>query len=174
MKNVPRLVLTAAAGVLLGSILVAADATGRTPQQATPPAAQPTPAPEPAAEDPAVPLMVQMCNRCHDAARILATRRTRTEWEDIINKMIERGATGSGREFETVFSYLLLNYGKIFVNDAVADEFMKVLGMSRKDADAIVAYRTANGAFADVEALRKVPGIDLKTLDAHLQAVAFQ
>ena len=64
------------------------------------------------------------------------------EWEDTINKMIERGATGSGKEFETVFEYLLANYGKIYINDAGADDIVKIVGLSRKDADAIVAYRT--------------------------------
>ena len=57
--------------------------------------------------DPAAGLFAQMCSKCHDAARITAMRRTSTEWEDVINKMIEKGATGTEKDFETVYDYLL-------------------------------------------------------------------
>ena len=165
MRNPRCFVATVAACVALASMLVTASPAPRPQaQQASQGSADP---------HPAVALMEQMCNRCHDSARILATRRTSLEWEDIINKMIEKGAAGTGQEFETVFAYLLAHHGKIFINDANADEIVKVLELSRKDAEAIVAYRTTNGPFADAEAVRKVPDIDLKTLDAHIAAVAF-
>ena len=57
---------------------------------------------------------MQTCNRCHDAARITALRRTKTEWEEVINKMIERGATGSEEDFMTVFGFLRRHYGKVY------------------------------------------------------------
>ena len=175
MKNVPRFVLSIGAFVWLVSILVTAAPSGQaaseqaqTGQQAQAGSQEPPASPE----DPRAGLLAQMCFKCHDATRILAMRRTRMEWEDTINKMIERGATGSGKEFETVFEYLLGNYGKIYINDADADEIVKILGLTRKDADAIVAYRTTNGAFADADAVRKVPGIDLKALDLQIKAIS--
>ena len=88
-------------------------------------------------------------------------------------EMIEKGATGSAKDFETVFSYLLRHYGKVFVNNAAPDEIMMVLGLSQKDADAIVSYRKSNGSFADFDAIKKVPDIDVKTLEQHKDAVAF-
>jgi competence ComEA-like helix-hairpin-helix protein len=48
-----------------------------------------------------------------------------------------------------------------------------VLGLAKKDADAIIAFRTANGPFADVEAIKKVPEIDVKKLDERKAAVVF-
>jgi competence ComEA-like helix-hairpin-helix protein len=48
-----------------------------------------------------------------------------------------------------------------------------VLGVSAEQADAVVAYRTANGPFADIEAVKKVPGIDARKLDELAEAVAF-
>ena len=33
----------------------------------------------------------RVCSSCHDAERILGSRRTRTQWEEVIEKMIERG-----------------------------------------------------------------------------------
>ena len=87
------------------------------------------------AEDPAHELFIQTCNRCHDAARITALRRTKTEWEEVINKMIERGATGSEEDFMTVFGYLRRHYGKVYINTAPTEELATSLGLTNKDAD---------------------------------------
>ena len=126
-----------------------------------------------AANDPAAPLFTRMCATCHEAAKVTAVRRTSIEWEEMMNKMIERGAQGTEQEFETVFEYLVKYYGKVRINSAPADEIETILGLSKKDAEAIVAYRTANGPFKDFDALKKVPDIDVKTLEEHRDAVAF-
>jgi competence protein ComEA len=123
--------------------------------------------------DPAHELFIGTCNRCHDAARITALRRTKTEWEEVINKMIERGATGSEDDFMTVFGYLRRHYGKVYINSASSEEITTSLGLSNKDADAVVAFRKANGNFQDFDAVKKVPDIDVKTLEGHKDAVAF-
>ena len=121
----------------------------------------------------AVERFTRLCSRCHDGARITAMRRTSTEWEEVITKMIERGATGTEQELNSVFEYLLATFGKVYVNTAPADEMMMVLGLSKKDAQAIVDYRTTNGTFAEFDALKKVPGIDVKVLEQHKDAVVF-
>lgn len=163
MKNWTAFLLGLPATALLASLFLTA----------TPAAQAGTQPPADAASDPATGLYEQTCGECHDSVRIVSKRRTKAEWQDVINKMIEEGATASGKEFETIFGFLLRHYGKAYVNDAPADQLVSVLGLSQKDADAIVAYRTANGAFADLDAVKKVPGIDVKVLDAHKDAVAF-
>ena len=140
--------------------------------------AAPAPAGRPALQDAATEdtgraVFAQTCIKCHDSERILQTRRTKAEWQDIIGKMIERGATGSGQDFETVFDYVQRHYGKVYINDAGANEIARILGLSSTEASAIVAFRTANGAFADVDALKKVPGLDAKKLDGREEALAF-
>jgi competence protein ComEA len=100
-------------------------------------------------------------------------RRTKADWEDVINKMIEKGASGTDKEFETVFDYLTRTYGKVYINSAKAEEIAAVLTLSKKDADAIVSFRTANGPFKDFDAVKKVPEIDTKKLDERKDAVAF-
>ena len=147
---------------LVASTLMAAAPLGHPAAQQTTPA-----------DDPGAALFGQMCIKCHDAARITAMRRTGTEWEEILNKMIEKGATGTEKEFETVYAYVLRNFGKLNINAATADDIATILGLSEKDAEAIVAYRKANGPFADFDAVKKVPGIDLKKLDEQKDAVAF-
>lgn len=164
MKNTPSVSLGLAASALLASTLLAAVPLATSAAQQSSGGA---------AADPAAGLFTRMCSECHDAARITATRRTKTDWEEVINKMIEKGALGTEQEFESVYQYLLRNYGKIYINRAVPDEITVILGLSKKDAEAIVAYRKANGLFADFEAIKKVPDIDVKKLDEHKDAVAF-
>ena len=157
------LTAVAAFALLLSALLAASPAAQSTAQQ---PATS-------AADDPAHELFIQTCNRCHDAARITALRRTKTEWEEVINKMIERGATGSEDDFQTVFGYLRRHYGKVYINSASGEEITTTLGLSNKDAEAVVAFRKANGNFQDLDAVKKVPDIDVKTLEEHKEAIAF-
>jgi competence ComEA-like helix-hairpin-helix protein len=161
MRHAPALALAAGAGALLVATLLAATApVVASAQQAPPP-------------EPGDALVVRMCNECHDARTVTARRRTKTEWEASIRDMIMEGAEGTGKEFEAVFEYLLLTRGKVFINDARPEDIVQVLGTSKKDAEAIVTFRTEKGPFADLEALRKVPGIDLKLIDAQPDAIAF-
>lgn len=166
MKHAPSFALGIATLALVASTLIVAAPFNQTPAQ------QPSSG-APAPDDPDAGHFVQMCVRCHEAARITALRRTRVEWEEIINKMIERGATGTEKDFETVYGYLLRNYGKLNINRATPDDIAMIVGLSEKDAEAIVAYRKASGPFPDFEAVKKVPDIDLKKLDEHKDAIAF-
>jgi competence ComEA-like helix-hairpin-helix protein len=115
----------------------------------------------------------RVCSNCHDAERILATRRTRTQWEEIIEKMIDRGAEGTSEDFTTAEEYLLRVSGRVNVNRAQGKDIMAVLSVTQKDADAIIEYRKTNGEFKDFDALCKVPGIDLEKLKQGRDAVAF-
>ena len=73
----------------------------------------------------------------------------------------------------TVFGFLRRHYGKVYINTAPVEELTTTLGVTAKDADAIIAFRKANGNFADLDSVKKVPGLDLKILDTHKDAVAF-
>jgi competence ComEA-like helix-hairpin-helix protein len=165
MKHAAAIAIGFSASVLLTSTLLTAARDGRpaAPQQVA----------ASAQEDPSYPLFTQMCNKCHDAARITAQRRNKFEWEEVINKMIEKGAMGTEKDFETVYDFLLRNFGKVDVNRAAAEEIAMVLALPSKDAEAIVAYRKANGSFADYDAVAKVPGIDVKKLEIHKDALTF-
>jgi competence ComEA-like helix-hairpin-helix protein len=115
----------------------------------------------------------RVCSSCHDAERILAARRTRTQWEEIIEKMIERGAEGTEDDFNAAEQYLLRVSGRVNVNRAVSADLVAVLGLTQKDADAIAEHRKAHGDFKDFDDLCKVPGIDLQKLKQGRDAVSF-
>ena len=124
-------------------------------------------------EDHAAVAFKRVCANCHDAERILSARRTRTQWEEVIDKMIERGAAGTDEDFAAAEQYLLRVSGRVNVNRALSNDIVDVLGLTQKDADAILEYRKSNGEFKDFDELCKVPGIDLEKLKQGRDAVSF-
>jgi hypothetical protein len=52
------------------------------------------------------------CLSCHDAARAINMRRTRAEWERIIDDMVARGANGTEAELDGIASYLTKFFGR--------------------------------------------------------------
>lgn len=115
----------------------------------------------------------RVCSNCHDAERILSTRRTRTQWEEVIEKMIDRGAEGTSDDFTIAEEYLLRVSGRVNVNRASSKDMVTVLSITQKDADAIAEYRKANGEFKDFDSLAKVPGIDIEKLTKGRDAISF-
>ena len=115
-----------------------------------------------------------MCNRCHDGARITAMRRTKTEWEEVLDQDDRAWARPAAKRTSRPSSATCGGTtARSTSTRRRADEITTSLGLSTKDADAIVAYRKANGPFQDFEAVKKVPDIDVKTLEEHKDAVAF-
>ena len=130
-------------------------------------------APQQPADAGSAELYMRLCNTCHDAQRILANRRTRTQWAEVIEKMVERGAQGTPDELAAVEEYLLRVSGRVNVNRAVTTDIAVVLGISEKEGDAIVAHRKATGDYPDFESLCKVPGIDVEKLKLARDAISF-
>ena len=116
---------------------------------------------------------VKICAECHDFEQVVALRRTPREWRDMVAAMADRGANATTEEFATVRQYLTRVYGIVGVNTAPAADLTTVLGLSPEAADAVVAYRTAHGKFADVAALAKVPGLDKSLLEAQAEKLRF-
>jgi len=117
-------------------------------------------------------LVKKVCDTaCHGLEKLDEMRRTRKDWSEQVTQMTTNGAQATTAQFTTIKQYLTRYYGIVAVNTAAADELSAVLGLSAKDAAAIVAYRTANGKFADVAALLKVPGIDTKKIEEQSEAI---
>ena len=56
-------------------------------------------------------------------------------------------------------------FAKVDINTANVDELASLSGIGKVKAEAIVAYRTANGKFKTAEDLTKVKGIGDKTVE---------
>jgi competence protein ComEA len=120
------------------------------------------------------------CLPCHTAERIAKQKLTLDQWRGTLREMIENGASLNPDQWEPVVAYLAKNFGpdkpdsaKINVNTVSAKEMSAALRLTLAEADAIVAYRAANGYFKDVNDLRKVPGLDEKKIDAQKDRIGF-
>ena len=149
--------------------------------------------PKAAAKDPGPPLpegegreaTARMCTTCHGTAVFAKLRMGRVGWEDQVQAMIEKGATGTEAEIETVVSYLVKHFGrearakaappaaKVNVNQAAAKELETALGLTPEQAAAIVAYREKNGTFREWGDLAKVPGVEVQKLEEKRERVEF-
>ena len=115
----------------------------------------------------------KVCSDCHEPDRIRETKRTRGGWEEVIEKMIEKGATGSDQDFDQVLQYLLASYGMVNINQATPEEIALVVDLTAKEANAIVAYRKEKGNFKNYDALAQMPGVDVKKLEAKKDVMLF-
>jgi cytochrome c5 len=57
-------------------------------------------------------LVMNVCTVCHDLVRVTSKRKTKEEWNDIVDQMATKGAKASDEEFDTIVNYLAKNFGK--------------------------------------------------------------
>ncbi len=56
-------------------------------------------------------LVKAKCNTCHAMDVVTSARKTSTEWEDTVNRMIGHGLKLDDQELKMVVDYLSENYG---------------------------------------------------------------
>ena len=114
------------------------------------------------------------CVKCHPADRINGSRRTRTQWEEVMTTMqTARGAIVPDEDWDVILNYLVKEHGRVNVNRATIDDLVEVLGVTAQTADSIVKYRKEHGNFEDYDAFAKVPGLDLGKLEKKRDAISF-
>ncbi len=120
---------------------------------------------------------VRICTGCHGAEMWSGARKSGDDWDRTITTMTEKGLAIGDADYATVLDYLSSCLGpataKVNVNKAAACELSRVLGVTSQQADAIVDYRTKNGNFKDLAALKKVDGLDAAAIDAKKDVIAF-
>ena len=124
------------------------------------------PFPEGAGKD----VTVRICGTCHPSARGAAVRLTREGWQDVIAKMVSLGAKGSDEELAAVLDYLSTHFEgdapkPVNLNTAPALDLESVAGLLRKEASALIAYRTKHGPCRTLDDLKKIPGIDFRKIN---------
>jgi competence protein ComEA len=114
------------------------------------------------------------CTVCHTADRIMRQTMTADQWRSEVRTMVENGASLNPDEWEPVVAYLTKNFGpKVNVNKDTAQQIATGLQLSNAEAEAIVAYRSANGAFKEFRDLQKVSGLDITKLTTQENRIAF-
>jgi competence protein ComEA len=129
-------------------------------------------------EGPGKATTVRVCTGCHGAEMFSGSRKTKPEWDHTVNAMTtEKGIEISDADYATVLKYLSANLGlastKVNINKATAAALEKALEITPAQSEAIVQYREKNGAFKDLDAVKKVAGIDAATLDAKKDRIEF-
>jgi competence ComEA-like helix-hairpin-helix protein len=130
-------------------------------------AVQPEARPEPP------PAFTKVCVRCHASDKVVEGRRFPSQWDQVIEQMVARGATGTEDEFDVVYDYLVAQFGRVSINAAPADEIAQVLHLEQGVAESIVEHRKQAGPFADFEALKAVPGVPVAALEKLRDAIVF-
>ena len=97
-------------------------------------------------------------------------RLTRDGWQDVMTKMVALGAKGTDAELAAVLDYLATHFKgeaptPVNLNTATAIDLESVAGLLRKEAAALIAYRTKHGPCKTLEDLKKVPGVDFRKID---------
>jgi competence protein ComEA len=88
--------------------------------------------------------------------------------------MVSRGAEGSPEDINLVVGYLSRNFGKpVNINTATAKEIETDLSFTAAASEAVVKYRTDNGAFKSYEDLQKVPGLNASLLEEQKKNIVF-
>lgn len=88
---------------LVGLALVSGSA------QTTPPATSTDTLPDGAGK----PVVLKQCVMCHSLSVVTSKRASHTEWEQVVNQMVSRGADLSDDEIDTVIEYLSSHYGPL-------------------------------------------------------------
>ena len=121
-------------------------------------------------EGPARELTVRVCGQCHEPQRSASLRLTREGWADVVAKMAGLGAPATAAEFEQITDYLATNFKgeaakPINLNTASAIELESVAALLRKEAAALIAWRTKSGGCKTLDDLKKVVGVPFKKID---------
>lgn len=124
-------------------------------------------------------VLLRACVGCHKAEAFLEYRHTKDEYSAIVVRMGARGAQATTEELEAIAGYLAKNFPKvddptkINVNKASAKELQAALGLTEKEAQAIVSYRERHGEFRAVGDLYIIYGVDGTKIEAQKDRIGF-
>jgi competence protein ComEA len=114
-----------------------------------------------------------VCGKCHDLQIVRNTPRSLDDWRDTMQKMVDRGASGTDDQYDDILDYLHRTMTTIDVNSADADELATVLAVPDSAVKLIIARR-AGKKFADLNDLKSIPGVDAAIVDAKAKLIYFQ
>jgi competence protein ComEA len=118
-------------------------------------------------------VLLRACVQCHEVEVATRNRYTEAGWRQMVNTMVERGAELSDPETADVIAYLSKYFGKANVNKAAAAQLEEALGLTEKEAQAIVSYREQNGDIKTLDQLKSVPGVSPDKIQAKAAEIAF-
>ena len=120
--------------------------------------------------------VIKVCTACHDTGKFRKLRLTVDDWSDKVADMVDRGAQASDDDAKAIAAYLTANFGpdsKLRVNTAPMLELKAVLGITAQQAQALTAWREANGNFRKWQDLSKALGADGGKIESKKDLMVF-
>jgi competence protein ComEA len=117
-----------------------------------------------------------VCSVCHSPVAVIGLHKTKAEWKSKVTEMLQEQTDVPESDRNSIIEYLARSFPaeKLNINKASASEIATGLGLTSKDAAAIVQYRQDKGSYKAVDDLKKVPGIDTAKIDANRQLLEFE
>lgn len=123
-------------------------------------------------------IIQQQCAGCHPGAALAGYQKTRQDWESVVTRMGPR-TSATPDELATLTDYLAAHFpkvddpNKVNVNKASAKEMSERLGLTMKEAEAIVDYRDRRGLFHTWGDLLVIYGLDGSKIEAVQDKLSF-
>lgn len=114
-----------------------------------------------------------VCGKCHNLEIVMSTPRSLEDWRETMQKMVDRGASGTDDQYDDILDYLHRTMTTVAVNSADADELATVLDAPASAVQLIIARRSSR-KFVDLTDLKGIPGLDAATLEAKSRLIYFQ
>src|SRR5262249_3671557 len=87
--------------------------------------------------------LLRACTVCHNSDRIHSAKKSREQWVTTVNRMQNKGVDATADEIDLIVEYLVASFSpnnKVNVNKAEPTDFVTLLALTAKDAQAIVDY----------------------------------
>lgn len=117
--------------------------------------------------------VVTICGDCHGPELVASQRRSRVEWETLVEDMASRNGAASDDQKKVIVTYATHNFGKVNINIALAEDVVDIVQLPAEQATAIVEYRKTSGEFKTLDDLRKVPGVDFAKIQERKDRIGF-
>ena len=123
-------------------------------------------------------IIAKHCAGCHPGAALARYQKTREDWDAVVTRMGQR-TEATHEELNTLTDYLATNFpkvddpSKVNMNKADSKEMEARLGLTAKEADAIVEYRERRGNFHAWGDLLVIYGLDGTKVEALQDKMSF-
>ena len=117
-----------------------------------------------------------VCSLCHPSSAPAGKQWTRDEWNLKVIEMLQEEPDVTADERKQIVDYLASVFkpgGRIYINLAGTRDLVKLLDIPLEEAERIVTARREKGPFANVDALKRVPGVSAAKIDARARELEF-
>jgi competence protein ComEA len=118
-------------------------------------------------------LVISLCGDCHGPEKVTDVRRSRAEWQDMVQDMASRAGVATPDDITAIVQYVVVHFGKVNVNRGAEADLAEIANLTASEASAIVEFRKQQGDYRTLEDLRNVPGLDFARIQERKDRLGF-